>query len=83
MSNQNLTQNNIVSFSDFEIALIRFLYSPLELIVDTENDIGIISDKTTFQDLANKALSSMTLPVEKTIKFCPDEISTRFVEEEK
>jgi len=83
MSNQNLTQNNIVSFSDFEIALIRFLYSPLELIVDTENDIGVISDKTTFQELANKALSSIALPDEKTIKFCPDEISTRFVEEEK
>ena len=76
MSTENVTQNNIINFSDFEIALIRFLYTPLETTIGSENEIGIIKDKTTFEELVNRTSVELILPYQKTLKFCPDERKT-------
>ena len=67
---------DIVNFSDFEIALIRFLYTPLETIIVSENKIGIIKDKTSFEELVDKTSVELLLPEQKTLKFCPDERKT-------
>ena len=76
MSTENVTKNNSVNFTDFEIALIKFLYTPLETIINTDNPIGIIKNKTTFEELVDKSSINLSLPNQKSLKFCPDEIET-------
>ena len=76
MSTENVTKNNSVNFTDFEIALIKFLYTPLETIIDTDNPVGIIKNKTTFEELVDKSSITLSLPNQKSLKFCPDEIET-------
>ena len=76
MSTENVTKNNSVNFTDFEIALIKFLYTPLETIIDTDNPVGIIKNKTTFEELVDKSSVTLPLPNQKSLKFCPGERET-------
>ena len=66
--------NDILAFSEFEIAVIDFIYSPIELVGSIENGM-------TYDDVVS-LLGIDPNPITVGTEFCPDEIPTYIPEEE-
>ena len=66
--------NDILAFSEFEIAVIDFIYSPIELVGSIENGM-------TYDDVVS-LLGIDPGPITVGTEFCPDEIPTYIPEEE-
>ena len=66
--------DDILAFSEFEIAVIDFIYSPIELVGSIENGM-------TYDDVVS-LLGIDPNPITVGTEFCPDEIPTYIPEEE-